>query len=144
MNCNGRRLVLFALLLAAIGLLWGFTAQATASHIIGPVGTSEGACDGTDNDGDGFIDDGFHDADMAFGGGDGIADCMDAGDADGDGLPDNKENPKGTWPPTASAGSTATNPEDPDSDDDGLLDGAEDSDHDGVAADIGVTETDPN
>jgi hypothetical protein len=136
--------VLFALLLAAIGLLWGFTAQATGSHIIGPVGVPEGTCDGLDNDGDGFIDDGFHDADMAFGGGDGVADCVDAGDADGDGLPDNIENPKGTWPPTVSAGSTATNPEDPDSDDDGLLDGDEDSDHDGVAADIGVTETNPN
>jgi hypothetical protein len=134
MNCNGRRLVLFALLLAAIGLLWGFTAQATGSHIIGPVGLPEGTCDGLDNDGDGFIDDGFHDADMAFGGGDGVADCVDAGDADGDGLPDNIENPAGTWP------SSFTDPEDSDTDDDGLSDGTEDANANG-SVDLG--ETDP-
>jgi hypothetical protein len=127
MNCNGRRLVLSALLLAAIGLLWGFTAQATGSHIIGPVGGAEGACDGTDDEPDGFIDDGFHDADMAFGGGDGVADCVDAGDADGDGIIDKNENPDGIWGNADDYG----DPELADTDGDGLSDGAEDANFNG-------------
>jgi hypothetical protein len=87
--------VLSALLLAAIGLLWGFTAYA-ANPIAddGFPGTEKALglpCDGFDNDGGGTADDGYDDSDT-----DGTANCVDNdSDSDGDGLVDSLEDPDG-------------------------------------------------
>lgn len=71
----------------------------------------EEVCDGTDNDLDEEVDEGFADTD-----GDGIADCVNPDD-DNDGLSDTDE---------ATAG---TDPANPDSDGDGLSDGEEVNTH---------------
>jgi hypothetical protein len=135
MNGNAQRLLFFTLLVAVFGLLWSVNAYAGGGHIIGPVGAPEATCDGIDDEPDGFIDDGFHDADMAFGSGDGVADCIDTGDADGDGIPDNVENPDGIWGNADDYG----DPELADTDGDGLNDGVEDANHNGTL-DAGETD----
>ena len=51
-----------------------------------PDGADEDACDGTDDDCNGLVDDGHPDTDE-----DGLADCVDTDD-DGDGVPDDEDN----------------------------------------------------
>ncbi|MDW8031343.1 MAG: hypothetical protein RMJ29_05960, partial [Candidatus Bipolaricaulota bacterium] len=96
MNCNGqRRLLLLAVLVAAFGLLWSYSAYAANPIPDGGNGVTELQlglpCNGFDNDGDGVADDGYHDSDN-----DGTANCVDNNsDSDGDGLVDSLEDPDG-------------------------------------------------
>ncbi|MDP3917085.1 MAG: hypothetical protein Q8Q42_02240 [Nanoarchaeota archaeon] len=83
-------------------------------------------CDGIDNTCDGIIDEGFGDNDS-----DGIADCVDFDD-DNDGLIDDLE--------SDDTDGFTTDPLNPDTDGDGLLDGEEDSNANGQVDD---NETDP-
>ena len=75
-------------------------------------------CDGTDNDCDSEIDEGFGDLDQ-----DGLADCIDP-DADGDGVPNVEDDcPLAADPEQADLdGDQVGDACDPDDDDDGLLD----------------------